>query len=404
MKNIGRTLAPTLAGGLLVIALGCREDAESPTDPESAASAPSLSTTSIPRSFRMVSAGSLRSCGVTTGNRAYCWGQNGDGILGDGTTTNPRMRPALVAGGLLFRQVSVGGNHICGVTTDDRAYCWGYNFSGQLGDGTITMRTMPVPVLGGHLFSSVRAGGSHTCGVTLSKKAFCWGRNSEGQLGDSSGLNRRQRPVPVAGGLTFRQVVAGNGHTCAVTTGDKAYCWGYGAQGQIGDGKIVERHWPKAVAGGLSFRQVAAGGVHSCGVTRDDRAYCWGDNFDGRIGDGTTTTRLKPVAVADGLRFSVVSPGGVHTCGVTLADRAYCWGNNTVGQLGDGTTTHRSAPVAVAGGHQIDLVSAGVGSDHSHTCGLTTGDKAYCWGYNGNGQLGDGTTIDRLTPVAVIGP
>jgi alpha-tubulin suppressor-like RCC1 family protein len=100
----------------------------------------------------------------------------------------------------------------------------------------------------------------------------------------------------------------------------------------------------------------------------------------------------------------VVSPGGVHTCGVTLTDRVYCWGNNTTGQLGNGTTTHRSVPVAVAGGLQIDLVSAGLGSDHSHTCGLTTGDKAYCWGYNGNGQLGDGTSTDRVIPTAVIGP
>jgi alpha-tubulin suppressor-like RCC1 family protein len=366
---------------------------------------PSLATTPAALSFRMISAGALRSCGVTTDDRAYCWGQNGNGALGDGTTTNPRKRPSLVVGGLHFRQVSVGDNHICGVTTDDRAYCWGYNFFGQLGDGTITMRAAPVAVLGGLLFRSVRAGGSHTCGLTLARKAYCWGANNVGQIGDSTDVGRRQRPVRVAGGLTFRQVVAGGGHTCGVTTDDKAYCWGYGLYGQIGDGKTVEeRHWPRAVAGGLSFRQIAAGGTHSCGVTLDDRAFCWGDNFGGQIGDGTTSNRLKPVAVAGGRSFSMVSPGSVHTCGVTLARRAYCWGKNTTGQLGDGTTTRRLVPVPVAGGLTFDLVSAGGGSEFTHSCGVTTGDKAYCWGYNGNGQLGDGTTTDRLKPAAVVEP
>jgi alpha-tubulin suppressor-like RCC1 family protein len=401
VKNIDRALL-IFAVGVLAVP-GCRE-VQSPTGPESAVQEPSLATTLAALPFRMISAGNLRSCGVTTDDRAYCWGQNGDGILGDGTTTNPRMRPALVAGGLRFRVVSVGGNHICGVTTEDKAYCWGYNFSGQLGDGTTTMRPTPVVVLGGLRFRSVRAGDRHTCGVTLSKKAFCWGDNSTGQVGDSTDVGRRQRPVRVAGGLTFRQVVAGGGHTCGVTTDDKAYCWGYGAQGQIGEGKTVERHWPKAVAGGLSFRQAAAGSNHSCGVTINDRAFCWGDNSWAQVGDGTTTNRLKPVAVAGGRSFSMVSPGSVHTCAVTLADRAYCWGTNTAGQLGDGTTTRRMAPVAVAGGLSFDLVSAGSGSEYSHTCGLTPGDRAYCWGYNGNGQLGDGTTTDRLKPVAVVGP
>jgi alpha-tubulin suppressor-like RCC1 family protein len=189
-----------------------------------------------------------------------------------------------------------------------------------------------------------------------------------------------------------------------VTTGNKAYCWGYGALGQIGDGKTFQRRWPRAVAGQLSFRQVFAGGAHSCGVTHDDRAYCWGNNFDGRIGDGTNTDRLKPVAVAGGLRFSGLNAGTVHTCAVSTADRAYCWGNNTAGQLGDGTTTHRSVPVPVSGGLRIDGVSPGSGSENTHTCGVTTANRAYCWGSNLLGQLGDGTRTDRPTPVAVASP
>ena len=128
-------------------------------------------------------------------------------------------------------------------------------------------RRAPVPVFGGRRFRSIRAGGTHTCAVTFEDQAYCWGDNCAGQTGDSSTANRRQRPVLVAGQHAFRQVVAGWAHTCGVTTGNKAFCWGYGASGRIGDGKTIQRNWPRAVAGGLSFRVIAAGSDGSCGIT-----------------------------------------------------------------------------------------------------------------------------------------
>ena len=404
--QLTRRLAPVLAQVLVVTVLACGKDAESPTGPESVAleATQTLAGASAPLSLRMVSAGSVHSCGLTAANEAYCWGAGGSGQLGDGTTTN-RPRPAPVAGGLRFIQVSAGGNHTCGVTAANLAYCWGENLKGKLGDGTITQRAMPVAVLGAHRFRTVRAGGRHTCGVTLDNVAYCWGSNTEGQVGDSSDAGGRRRPVRVAGGLSFRHVDPGASHTCGVTTNDKAYCWGYGGVGQIGDGKTVsERHWPRAVAGGLSFRLVSVGGAHSCGLTREDRAYCWGANIDGRLGDGTNTGRLKPVAVAGGRRFNRLSAGQVHTCALNSADRAYCWGNNTAGQLGDGATINRSVPVLVSGGLQIASLSAGGISELGHTCGVTVANSGYCWGSNLIGQLGDGTTTDRSTPVPVIGP
>ena len=152
VRRLIRRLAPVLAPALLVAALGCREDAESPTAPEPG---PALKTTqaqTLP--FRQVSAGT---CGVTPDHRAYCWGDNFLGQLGDGTTTD-RLTPVAVAGGLRFREVSTGFVHTCGVTPDDRAYCWGLNASGQLGDGTTTNRLTPVAVAGGLRFRQVTAG------------------------------------------------------------------------------------------------------------------------------------------------------------------------------------------------------------------------------------------------------
>jgi alpha-tubulin suppressor-like RCC1 family protein len=220
----------------------------------------------------------------------------------------------------------------------------------MLGDGTTTTRLTPVAVAGGRQFRQVSAGSAHGCGVTPSDRAFCWGQNSNGQLGDGSNPRVSLVPVLVAGGHPFRQVDAGGAHTCAVTTTDRAFCWGNGRNGQIGDGKTFLRFTPRRVAGGLLFDRVSAGEFHSCGETPGNRAYCWGSSNTGQLGDGTMTQRLTPVPVVGGLTFSQVSAGGHHTCGVTTANRAYCWGFNQSGQLGDGTRMDRLRPVAVVGG------------------------------------------------------
>jgi alpha-tubulin suppressor-like RCC1 family protein len=392
-------LAAVLAPALIAAALGCREDATSPSTPEATPALGTSSTAAL--TFRQVSAGSFdQTCGVTTDNRAYCWG---NGRPGNGTISqNPR--PVLVFGGLPIRQVSVGAHHICAVTTDNQAYCWGDNSTGQVGDGTTTDRLVPVPVAGGLQFRQVSAGGEHSCGLTTDNRAYCWGDNYEGQLGDGTGYptnTQRLTPVAVVGGHRFRQVSAGFIHSCGVTPTYQAFCWGSNRKGELGDGTNVgQRLKPVAVAGGHSFRQLSAGWEHTCAVTIGSRAFCWGDGSDGQIGDGKTYLRFTPRAVAGGLLFSRVSAGVFSTCGETTNNRAYCWGTNTYGGLGDGTTNWHSTPVAVRSGLYFRQLSAG----GFYACGVTPASVAYCWGWNYYGQLGDGTTTDRSTPVPVAGP
>jgi len=345
VKNIGRILAPMLAAGLLG-ALGCREDPESPTAPEST---PTPSTAAVPLSFRQVSMGYHHACGVTTADRAYCWG---DGALGNGSTApvdDYSTKPVAVVGGLSFRVVSAGHGHTCGLTTDDLAYCWGFNGYGNLGDGTRITRLQPVPVAGGRHFRQLRAGDAHTCAVTWSDVAFCWGDNTYGQLGDGT-ITQRLTPVPIHGGLFFQQLSTGYHHSCGVTD-HRAYCWGRNRYGALGDGTFTRRLTPVAVAGGLRFSGVSAGNEYSCGVTTGKLAYCWGLNNSGGLGNGTTTQHLTPVAVSSGLLFASVNTSGFgnSTCGVTTGERAYCWGSNSRGQLGDGSLTDRLTPVAVVG-------------------------------------------------------
>jgi alpha-tubulin suppressor-like RCC1 family protein len=218
-------------------------------------------------------------------------------------------------------------------------------------------------------------------------------------------------PVAVTGGLRFRKVTVGLRQSCGVTVTDRAYCWGGDSSGEIGDGsahgtcmfsggELPCRKSPTLVAGGYRFRQLDAGDGFTCGVTTDNRALCWGDGSNGQRGYGGRSTAFSPRPVSGGLQFRSVSAGQDRSCGVTTANRAYCWGENSWGGLGDGTTTRRLTPTAVAGGLSFSEVSAG----GDHTCGTTPGKVAYCWGYNGEGELGDGTTTRRLKPRAVVGP
>jgi alpha-tubulin suppressor-like RCC1 family protein len=408
---------PLFALVILAAALGCREDAQAPTAPESEPTLATAATTPA-LSFRQISAGAYHACGVTTDDRAYCWGSNFSGELGNGTNSGPETcfvqqhcstRPVAVAGGLRFSHVSAGSQFTCGITTEKRAYCWGTNGVGELGDGTTTDRLTPVAVAGGRSFRLIRAGGAHTCALTTSGVAFCWGYNASGQLGDRTTI-QRLTPVRVAGGLTWRQLSGGANHTCGVTTADRAYCWGSNLRGQLGTGSNSGPETcgtmpcgtrPISVSGGRLFRQIEAGVTHTCAVaSADDRAYCWGTNFSGELGDGTTTRHWNPIAVVGARRFDHVNAGLYHTCGVTLTGRGFCWGANEVGQLGDGTTIRRLAPTRLSVDLDLTQVTAGL----FHSCGVTTGDRAYCWGENFYGQLGDGSTTDRSTPGAVAGP
>jgi alpha-tubulin suppressor-like RCC1 family protein len=397
----GATIAVWLAGAGLGL-VSCRnEEVAGPGDIDRS---PSLSSaaTAATLSFRQLDAGrGPHSCGVTTEDKAYCWGLGVFGELGDGTYTS-RLLPVAVAGGLAFRAVSGGNSHTCGVTTDNRAYCWGNNHTGRLGDGTVFSRGSPVAVIGKLRFRQVSAGMFHTCGLTTTNLIYCWGGNELGQLGDGTTITRTS-PVAASGVRTFRQLSTGSFHTCGVTTSFRVFCWGNNNRLQLGDGTtVLQRLRPVAVAGALSFKQVSAGQSHTCAVTTGNQAYCWGYGLLGQLGNGTRFDRKRPSAVAGGLSFARVTAGLDHTCGETTGNRGYCWGWNEKGSLGDGSSSGdvRLTPGPIAGGLAFGQLTAGV----FHTCGRTPTAVAYCWGDNSEGEIGDGTTTDRPTPTAVAGP
>lgn len=296
---------------------------------------------------------------------------------------------AAVARAHVVPSITAGGEHTCVVTSAGAALCWGSNQRGELGNGSTFTSTSPVAVSGLASGVIVITGGNYfTCALTDTGAAWCWGGGSLGQLGNGVGGDQ-YTPVAVSGlasGLVA--IAAGQDHACAVTTAGAAKCWGGNSFGQLGNGTTTNSYTPVAVSGLTSgVVTITAGAYHTCARTNTGAVKCWGNNSSGQLGNGTTINSTTPVAVS-GLASGVaaISAGGSHTCAITNTGAAWCWGSNLYGRLGNGTTTDSSTPVAVG---YITSGATAISAGGMHTCAVVDG-AALCWGAGSLGQLGDG--------------
>ena len=345
-----------------------------------------------------IAAGGRHSCMLEENGKAFCWGNNERGQLGDGSI-EARGDPIAVVGDFVLASLSAGVWHTCGVSRDGEAYCWGSNDAGQLGDGTTTPRSAPVRVNGSAQYRVVRAGASHSCGLARSGTVMCWGSNAVGQLGDGSRATRTT-PAAIALGMQSGAIAVGRSHTCALTLDGVAWCWGQNDAGQLGDGTTTVRSTPAPVSSDQRFISIAAGNQHTCAITTAGTAYCWGRNNFGQLGNGTTSDANTPQLVDAATTFSTVTAGQLHSCARTRDGRAFCWGRNSYGQIGDGSTVDRPRPVAVRGA----TTYASLNASGAHTCAVTVGGDGFCWGYNIDGQLGAGDRENASAPARVLPP
>lgn len=283
----------------------------------------------------------------------------------------------------------------CALATSGKVFCWGSNWYGGLGMGTIRRHRgylAPVPSAAGQQFTSSGTGSFHSCGLTDSGAAFCWGEGANGKLGDPAidWMSSRGSPVRVTGGRAFKTLAVGSQHNCGIAVDDGVYCWGLNDQGQLGNGQIGASQSsgvPVRVLTTQRFTQLALSLSHSCGVTASGEAYCWGQNGNGALGTGSWASSATPVRSAEGLTFASLAAGVDYTCGVTPEGEAYCWGRNWQGQLGYNAVGGASAaPVKVLGGLRFQQIAAGL----AVTCGVTSAGDGYCWGDDLSGSVGAG--------------
>lgn len=247
-----------------------------------------------------ISSGWNHSCGVGSDEGGICWGEFPQVGGGPGPIA---WTPVSVQGGHHYLQIATGEGFSCGLDADSLAYCWGMNFASRLGVDAMSSSAAPVAVRDSLRFARLAAGGLHACGLASSGEIRCWGDNRSGQLGAAATLDSSAAPHLVAGGLSFTAVAAGSHSTCAIATDGAAYCWGANDAGQLGapssdscDGTPCSRT-PIPVAGGLRFTLISAGDLHACGLSGDGTAYCWGKNDRGQLGDGTVVDRTVPTRV-----------------------------------------------------------------------------------------------------------
>lgn len=356
------------------------------------------------------STGTDNTCAISA-NKAYCWGWNGVGTIGDGTNTDSSI-PVAVTGVVSTKnisEVSVGDTHACAVATDGIAYCWGNNANGQLGNNTTTTSSIPVPVdltgvLSGKTILHISASSYFTCAIASDNQIYCWGYNDHGQLGDTT-VTQRLVPTAVStagvlSGKTILQMATGINSVCVIASDYKAYCWGANDHGQLGDNTFVEKHQPVAVdmtgvLSGKTLRQIS-NKINSivCVIASDNLAYCWGDNGDGGLGNGLWADSAVPTTMyatgdLSGKKIKAISSGANHVCAYTDANTVVCFGRGSTGQIGNGLMTFSEFPVnvtlsGVLAGKTITNVTTGWGN----SCALTSENKMYCWGWNNASHFG----------------
>jgi alpha-tubulin suppressor-like RCC1 family protein len=352
----------------------------------------------------LLAAGSSHMCMITERGGVLCWGGNAAGQLGDGTNVD-RWKPVPVRG--MDRDViaiSAGGDHTCAVLADGRVFCWGANYSGEMGDGTVEYRNEPVAVKGlDRPAVAVAAGGGHTCALLDDSRVACWGANNNGQLGsqlDSGWLSTRPKMVEGLPGAV-QSLDSLFDHTCAITDEGAVYCWGLNDYGQLGDGSTSTRYSAVPVTG-LSDAAVsiATGRSHTCAILRSGKTECWGSNRLMQLGDEYNFIDFpNPIERKRlGGRPLRITAGFFHTCQWCNNQGVECWGLGGDGQLGYGKNNSSAIPKAVLG---LDRELLDLRAGEQHTCMLLPNWDVYCWGRNDHGQLGNGSNVNQFLPVLV---
>lgn len=395
------------------------------------APAPSVKTVGQFYKWKQVAAGGYATCAIEFDDHAYCWGLNEDGRLGnrslpigysEGGEIPNFTRSAVDTDGVLagktIKHIALSRVTSCAIASDNKVYCWGAGYDGQLGNNTFTTSSTPVAVdmsgaLNGKTAKSIAAGYDHFCIIGSDDKAYCWGSNAWGGLGNNS---TEDSPVPVvvdSGALSGKLVksISADLTTCAVDFDNKAYCWGdymyMRGDGYYSPNSLTPIELNVSALGGKTVKSIQVGFSVTCLTASDDQAYCIGNGESGELGNGTTQISYSLVPVSqsgtlNGKTIKSMSTAAVP-CALASDNQMYCWGYGSWGLLGNGASNMVLTPTAVKtsgslSGRYIKSFST-TSNNRWHYCVIADDDQIYCWGYNSAGQLGNNDTTTSFEPV-----
>ncbi len=354
---------------------------------------------------------------VVVSGSAWAWGMNNYGQLGNGTTTTTGCgcisTPVAVSlpSGTTVTAIAGGQFHSLALTSSGQVLAWGNNGDGELGNGTTTDSSTPVAVSlpSGTTVTAIAGGSYHSLALTSSGQVLAWGSNNRGQLGNGT-TTYSSIPVPVSlpSGTTVTAIAGGGYHSLALTSTGQVLAWGNNVQGELGNGTTTDSSTPVPVSlpSGTTVTAIAGGFEYSLALTSTLHVLAWGLNANGELGNGTTTNSSTPVAVSQpwGTYVTAIAGGLFHSLALTSTGQVLDWGYNGEGELGNGTTTNSSTPVPVSLPSGTTVTAIAGGQDHS--LALTSSGQVLAWGYNAEGELGNGTTTTTgcfciSTPVVV---
>ena len=365
------------------------------------------------KALQSLSARQDTTCAVTPSGTVKCWGGSDFGQLGDNdevmaalTDSSKKFKSAPVTVVNLngIKQVAVGYNHACAISQTGSVSCWGDNSRGQIGDGTTTLRPQAIPVVGlSAKVTQLALTYQSSCALLETGAVQCWGGNTQGELGVGvlAKINQSTSPKNVVlNGITIKRLVSGRQHLCGITNSDTLVCWGWNDSGQLGLADTTARFIPTAVTSvGSGIQQVAAGYGHTCAVSPSN-TICWGDNSKGQLGNGTTTFFSLPVVVSDLSGVTELALGKEHSCATKSSNDTMCWGSRQAGQTAQSINAVLldKTPVLLTALTGKQSISAG----DFHTCSISVGGAAKCWGKNDLGQLGDDSTATIKESAVVV--
>ena len=366
---------------------------------------PATDAATAPEDRGELALGFNHGCARLPDGTVRCWGENGAGQVGDGLPFDggrpDALKPQRVAGIDDAVAIASGLSHTCIVHRPGTVSCWGSNFFGQLGDGTEQRSSKPVKVVGLSDATALAGGTSFTCALRSDRTVACWGANYSGQLGDGT-KDKRATPAPVEGLTGAVAIAAATDHACAVIDDGEVMCWGGNSEGQLGIGSTTESLTPTKLTALSDIAQVAAAARFSCARQASGRVYCWGNNEFGQLGNGSPTPAPNPSPIlVPGVGDAVfIWTGFEHACAVRKDGAIACWGSAGEGQLGTGMVPSDASiptPVEVVG----TPPAIGVWTGGNRSCSLAADGRAFCWGQNATGQLGNGTREQSFSAVRV---